>query len=282
MNKDGVVVIHKSNGGVCSARNEGIRHARGQYICFIDNDDEYDSDYCKELIETAKKTNADIIKCGRVNVIVNEEGKILSQREKTYGKYLCCSLAEFKERYVDIKGSEIFTSVWNGLYKVSTLKKARIQFDESVKHGNEDLLFNYKLIPMCSNIAIIPDCLYKHYYRDGHSTSLKFDDSQIDTRIQAVKDEMKIPASNEDRNYIIVEGIRECYRILSFENNKKNRKKQEMKIQDSLSWEANSTLHIIKNRMLTLSEKMELVMLRKKWFELYYFLRRARKEFHNK
>ena len=34
-----VRVIHKSNGGLISARNEGIRAARGSYVCILDGDD---------------------------------------------------------------------------------------------------------------------------------------------------------------------------------------------------------------------------------------------------
>lgn len=42
-------ILHKSNGGVSSARNMGIKHAQGQYVAFLDADDEYENDFLLEV-----------------------------------------------------------------------------------------------------------------------------------------------------------------------------------------------------------------------------------------
>ena len=44
-------VIHKENGGVCSARNRGIEEAKGEYIALLDGDDQWDKEYLAEQVK---------------------------------------------------------------------------------------------------------------------------------------------------------------------------------------------------------------------------------------
>ena len=50
-----IKVIHKVNEGVSSARNYGLKQARGEYICFVDSDDYVLNDYLLNLINCADK-----------------------------------------------------------------------------------------------------------------------------------------------------------------------------------------------------------------------------------
>ena len=46
---DNIVVIHKENGGVSSARNEGLKYIKGKYVNFLDSDDKLSENTLEEV-----------------------------------------------------------------------------------------------------------------------------------------------------------------------------------------------------------------------------------------
>lgn len=74
---DRIKVIHKKNEGLGFARNTGIEHAHGAYICFFDSDDYVELTLIEECIGLAEKENADIVFFGHDSI--SQEGKVLNR-----------------------------------------------------------------------------------------------------------------------------------------------------------------------------------------------------------
>ena len=105
-----VIPIHQENGGVTSARLKGIRRSTGEWIGFVDGDDEIESDMYEILLNNAKRYNADISHCGYQMIF--EDGRVnyfhntgcLVQQDRTTG---------LKDL---LDGSLVEPGLWNKLF----------------------------------------------------------------------------------------------------------------------------------------------------------------------
>lgn len=72
INDKRISVIHQKNQGLSVARNNGLRHAKGRLIAFVDADDVVDERYIEVLYEILAKYEADIAVCDYVRFRTGE------------------------------------------------------------------------------------------------------------------------------------------------------------------------------------------------------------------
>lgn len=68
-----IKVIHQENMGVAKSRNKGIDLARGEYIGFIDCDDQITMDYVDTLLNAIKEYKTDIINFNWYDMTYHQE-----------------------------------------------------------------------------------------------------------------------------------------------------------------------------------------------------------------
>lgn len=64
-NYEYIRVLHKTNGGLSSARNYGVNYAKGEYVTFVDSDDYVSATYISDMIDLKDKYKSDMV-CTRV------------------------------------------------------------------------------------------------------------------------------------------------------------------------------------------------------------------------
>lgn len=169
---DCIIAIHKQNGGVSAARNEALKHCSGQYIMFCDADDTFSPDMCKMMLEAAKATGCDMVRCGHKRQFSSREVVCPSPVEaKTYNK------AKLIEHYLkNMVGpsctvqlnqpSKYAANLWCHMIKRSIIADNDIRFPTSLFSG-EDTMFVMECLLCCNSFASISDTLYNYYIHDG-------------------------------------------------------------------------------------------------------------------
>ena len=190
MQKDRRVrVIHKSNGGISSARNAGVSAARGEYLAYCDNDDKYLPNLLRDNYALAKKSGADILRFKRLKITYKENGRVIKTMDGL-------------NRYAVLRGDQIskdyftlltgYLTVWNALYRSSMVKENGIRFPECMKSGGEDIYFSCSCYEKADCIVLNPKVYYYWIQREKHSTTGRFDNNSISSMIANMKKEWKL------------------------------------------------------------------------------------------
>lgn len=166
---DNVQVIHKENGGICNARNAGINVAKGEYIGFCDNDDEYLPHLIKDNYTLAKEYDVDLMRYAKIKRLEKDDGKVWETIAKIEDMFI--TRDEFHNHYNNIRRED---TIWTAFYKRSIVEEYKIRFDENFKFGSEDLNFNLRFLKHCEKLGFNSKAYYSWTQRDSHSTSRNF------------------------------------------------------------------------------------------------------------
>lgn len=152
---ENVKVIHKPNGGVSDSRNCGIAHAKGNYIFFLDSDDEIVENSLECLLKACVDNNADLGIGGFSRYDL--EGHFLNESE-----FPC----ECRDKLVDESGiwlirekGKLYTTdvLWGKLFKREIFRD--ISFP--VGKINEDTYVLPKIASQCRRVYASGKVVYR-------------------------------------------------------------------------------------------------------------------------
>lgn len=137
------------HGGVSAARNAGIPKATGEYLQFIDADDDFDPKYLEKMVGLIEKTGSDMAICRYNHVFF-----------KTYVEDRVYDLSNKDDLLTIFQDTYALTMPWNKLWKRECFTRG---FDPEVHFAEDEL-------NICSNlhnvkkIAGTSEYLYHYFF----------------------------------------------------------------------------------------------------------------------
>lgn len=160
-----VKVFHTGNKGVSAARNLGVYHSRGKWICFVDADDVVKINYLFTFVNCMHSERADLYVCG-YEFLVKPKASI-SLPFSIYHE------DEIQDFIINSRKGNLLGVPWNKMFDAQIIKSNKLYFDSAV-WSYEDELFVLQYLRFCHSVMTIPQCTYVYYFGNPFSLSSKY------------------------------------------------------------------------------------------------------------
>lgn len=170
-----IKVVHKKNGGLSSARNAGLAIAQGEYVGFVDSDDDIENIMYERMYETIEIENVDFVMSDYIRI--PENGEIyLKTLEIKKGRY---DRNDIREKIFPqlIMGEDLeygpLLSVCHCMYRTEFLRKYDLRFDEEVR-WSEDNIFSAFVGYYADSFYYLKGEGFYHYYNNSGTITTSY------------------------------------------------------------------------------------------------------------
>jgi len=186
-----IKVINQTNQGVSSARNNALKKATGDYICFLDADDELAPIFLEKMCRTLIGTRADMVWCDFQQGTEKGGWNISNTKPQIY--------SDVFDRFLN-EQPNMGACVWNKMYKKDLLTGLTFPLETGM---GEDLVFLYKALWNCQTAVHIAEPLYFYRIRKDSATNKKLSENSVLGNIKTAEllvdyfKDQKVPAKTQ-------------------------------------------------------------------------------------
>ena len=166
-----IKVIHKKNGGVSAARNDGLAIAIGDWVIFCDSDDWMELDACQLLVSCGNQNSVDVVMAdinrvndGNISYVQFFDSDFITHESKYIQSIVEAILypSYCKNPSKNNPATGFYGGPWNKAIRRKLLMENSILFDVELLGVCDDMLFSAYVLSSCESLAYISEPIYNY------------------------------------------------------------------------------------------------------------------------
>ena len=198
-----IYVDHDKNKGLSEARNSGLRIATGDYIFFLDSDDQIaDEKSITYMVNSLKEANMpDLIIGGSQRLVGNDViGKNVLDR---------CDFLDNDAIFSAYVSGRLPTTAWGRLVNRNFLLNEGLFFEPNIYY--EDDLWSYLVYKKANKIVTLNEVVYGYHEREGSITTSSLTMKNIDDLYHVISVIYRLYSPEHPQTAIVVERLRRSF-----------------------------------------------------------------------
>ena len=159
-----IKVIHKENGGLSDARNQGMKHASGEYTTFVDSDDWLEKNMIDYMVTCSQKYEADVVQSAFYYAY---EDKLLLDNRHTTANEAPIIMNNKQVMQELVVNEKVKNFAWGKLYKTELIRD--IEFKKGVLF--EDIYWAHQVMKRVNTFLLTCRPLYNYFQRSDSIVS---------------------------------------------------------------------------------------------------------------
>ena len=159
-------VIHKENAGAGMARNTGLEHVNGDWVCFFDSDDYVMPETIEKAMNAAKENTVQVVifgvqnirKDGSIGKTVIPEAVANCFKGDSVQREFLPGLIDGRYREAAVRNT--YLSLWSGLFSMELIRRVKWKFVSERQIFSEDSYSLIWLYQHVKSVALLPEAFY--------------------------------------------------------------------------------------------------------------------------
>lgn len=160
-----IQVLHQANAGASAARNVGMDAATGEYLLFLDSDDEVETDL---LAHVQGAPRADVVVWGLFDEYLDAQEQCFKQVAHVPAAGYCETVQAVRGALIDLERDTLLGYIWNKCYRLDQVRQSGVRFENRLI--TEDIFFNLRLCGAWESMVLLPKAALHYHHRSAHAS----------------------------------------------------------------------------------------------------------------